>query len=176
MFFWCIIRSVFGGTVGPNPGKATPGSIESQFYDGIKVRIQPLVINIQTAIPSSSSSSVTSSNTVSSLQLSSLLSSSSSNNKGNNRRKAASTAIITTTTTTTSQLLSSVIAAVADNYNNSSSNNSISINNNNDTPPQPLISPASPILKAQLSAPPKQRDTTAPTTASSKGDMKSQVN
>lgn len=41
-----------------------------------------------------------------------------------------------------------------------------------DNPETPLASPASPILKAQLSAPPKQRETTV---IASKGDTKSQV-
>lgn len=45
------------------------------------------------------------------------------------------------------------------------------IADNTDTPP---ASPASPILKAQLSAPPKPRETTV-VTAISKGDIKSQV-
>ncbi|GJQ83093.1 hypothetical protein Trydic_g20104 [Trypoxylus dichotomus] len=40
------VRSVFGGTVGPNPVKPTNCS-DPQYYDGIKVRAQQLVINMQ---------------------------------------------------------------------------------------------------------------------------------
>ncbi|KAK9720447.1 RFX DNA-binding domain [Popillia japonica] len=40
------VRSVFGGTVGPNPVKPVTSN-DPQFYDGIKARAQQLVINMQ---------------------------------------------------------------------------------------------------------------------------------
>lgn len=64
------------------------------------------------------------------------------------RRKAQNVTVVPTTTPT-------ALTVVAD---------------NTDTPP---ASPASPILKAQLSAPPKPRESTV--TTISKGDVKSQV-
>lgn len=120
------VRSVFGGTVGPNPVKATNPS-DSQYYEGIKPRAQPLVISIQT----------TSTTTQQQQQLK------------NVRRNKPQT--ITTPTTT-------ALTVIAD---------------SSEVPP---ASPASPILKAQLSAPPKQRDTTTAIVASgNKTDLKSQV-
>ncbi|KAF5308291.1 hypothetical protein FQR65_LT06284 [Abscondita terminalis] len=124
------VRSVFGGTVGPNPVKpANPN--DPQYYEGIKVRAQPLVISVQSV---------------------SNLSTSQSPVKGNVRRKSQSTAIAAAPTTTQVP----TIPLLAD---------------NTDTPPP---SPASPILKAQLSAPSKSRETTV-INSTVKGDVKSQV-
>lgn len=109
---------MFGGTVGPNPAKTT-NSNEIQYYDGIKMRTTPLVINIQTTTPTVQTTPV----------------------KTVRRKGQVVTAPATTPTI-------SVVADV------------------NETPP---VSPASPILKAQLSAPPKQRETV------NKGEVKSQV-
>ncbi|RZC36970.1 AT-rich interactive domain-containing protein 2, partial [Asbolus verrucosus] len=129
------VRSVFGGTVGPNPMKPSSAN-EPQYYEGIKVRAQPLIINIQPA-----------SNPVSPPQP--------TPSKGHNRRNKQPAPVVVTTPSQSPSL-----TVMADNSNSSDTNN-------------PPVSPASPILKAQLSAPPKQRDATAP--PSSKGDMKSQV-
>lgn len=131
-------RSVFGGTVGPNPMKPSSTN-EPQYYEGIKVRAQPLIINIQPA--STNNNPVTQPQPTSS--------------KGSNRRNKQSA--------TTSPTQTPSLTVMADNSNSNDTNN----------PPTP-VSPASPILKAQLSAPPKQRDATAPP-PTSKGDMKSQV-
>lgn len=38
---------MFGGTIGPNPEK--PVNNETQYYEGIKVRAQALVINVQSS-------------------------------------------------------------------------------------------------------------------------------
>ncbi|KAK4887370.1 hypothetical protein RN001_003641 [Aquatica leii] len=124
------VRSVFGGTVGPNPVKPANPS-DPQYYEGIKVRAQPLVISVQSV---------------------SNLPTTQSPVKGNTRRKSQSTAIVTAPTTTQVPM----IPLLAD---------------NTDTPPP---SPASPILKAQLSAPSKSRETTV-INSTVKGDMKSQV-
>ncbi|KRT80635.1 hypothetical protein AMK59_6340 [Oryctes borbonicus] len=121
------VRSVFGGTVGPNPVKPV-NSNEPQYYDGIKARAQQLVINMQ---PVTTSTSQSTPKTV--------------------RRKAQNVTIVPAITPATPTL-----TVVAD---------------NTDTPP---ASPASPILKAQLSAPPKPRESTVVTTLN-KGDIKSQV-
>jgi AT-rich interactive domain-containing protein 2 len=131
------VRSVFGGTVGPNPMKPSSAN-EPQYYEGIKVRAQPLIINIQPA-----------SNPVTPPQPT-------PPSKGSNRRTKQSAATVVTTPSQSPSL-----TVLADNSNSNDTSN-------------PPVSPASPILKAQLSAPPKQRDATAPP-PTSKGDMKSQV-
>ncbi|KAF5270062.1 hypothetical protein FQA39_LY08474 [Lamprigera yunnana] len=124
------VRSVFGGTVGPNP--ANPANLnDAQYYEGIKVRVQPLVISVQ-----SMSNLPTTQSPV----------------KGNARRKSQSTAIATNPPATSVP----TVSLFAD---------------NTDTPPP---SPASPILKAQLSAPSKSRETTVINSAV-KGEVKSQV-
>ncbi|KAJ8953066.1 hypothetical protein NQ318_013408 [Aromia moschata] len=126
-------RSVFGGTVGPNPMKpANP--TDPQYYEGIKVRAQPLIISIQQ--PSNPKANTTTST------------------KGQQaRRKSNQTVVVSPVKPPTA------LTVVADNTATDGA-----------TP----ISPASPILKAQLSAPPKQRETVV-TPITSKGDMKSQV-
>ncbi|XP_044254837.1 AT-rich interactive domain-containing protein 2 isoform X3 [Tribolium madens] len=131
------VRSVFGGTVGPNPMKPSSAN-EPQYYEGIKVRAQPLIINIQPA----STNPVTPPPQPTST-------------KGSNRRNKQ--------TATTSPSQTPTLTVMADN------------SNSNDTMNNPPVSPASPILKAQLSAPPKQRDATVASPPTSKGDMKSQV-
>lgn len=122
-----LYRSVFGGTVGPNPVKPVTSN-DPQFYDGIKARAQQLVINMQ---PVTTPVAQATPKTV--------------------RRKAQNVTVVPVSTSTTPTL-----TVVAD---------------NTDTPP---ASPASPILKAQLSAPPKPRESTV-ATAISKSDIKSQV-
>lgn len=136
MFFFVGRRSVFGGTVGPNPTK--PSSIgETQFYEGIKVRPQPLLINMQQQLLQNSNSTCTTTSTV-------------------------------VVTTTASSVKKRIKPTTSPSLTVDSDNNSITCQN--------PASPASPILKAQLSAPPKQRDAVA-STPTSKGDlMKSQVN
>lgn len=121
-------RSVFGGTVGPNPLKPTT-TTESQFYDGIKMRAQPLPINVQA--PPLSATAIVQTTPVKTV-----------------RRKGQ---VLTAPSTTPS------ISVVPD------------VASDTTTITTPPASPASPILKAQLSAPPKQRDTV------SKGEVKSQV-
>lgn len=116
---------------------------EPQYYEGIKVRAQPLIINIQpTSNPVTPQPTTTPSN---------------NNNKGHNRRNKPSAQVVVTAASPQSP---SFLTVLADNSNSNDSHN-------------PPVSPASPILKAQLSAPPKQRDANA--TPTSKGDMKSQV-
>lgn len=120
-------RSVFGGTVGPNPMKPV-NSNEPQYYEGIKLRAQPLVISIQPAsTPVQQAKGV--------------------------KRKAQTVNIAPAPST--------ALTVIAD---------------NSEVPP---VSPASPILKAQLSAPPKQRESNAASVPVSKsgssGDLKSQV-
>ncbi|XP_064215038.1 AT-rich interactive domain-containing protein 2 isoform X4 [Tribolium castaneum] len=132
------VRSVFGGTVGPNPMKPSSAN-EPQYYEGIKVRAQPLIINIQ---PASTTNPVTTTPPP-------------QPTKGPNRRNKQSAA--------TSPSQTPTLTVMADN------------SNSNDTMNNPPVSPASPILKAQLSAPPKQRDATVASPPTSKGDMKSQV-
>lgn len=127
------LRSVFGGTVGPNPMKPANSS-DPQYYDGIKPRAQPLVISIQSA---SSTTAVTPPQQPQ--QQVSLK---------NVRRNKPQTIIATPTTA------SGALTVIAD------------------SPEVPPASPASPILKAQLSAPPKQREV-AP--GGTKTDPKSQV-
>ncbi|XP_018568229.1 AT-rich interactive domain-containing protein 2 isoform X2 [Anoplophora glabripennis] len=127
------VRSVFGGTVGPNPMKpANP--TDRQYYEGIKVRAQPLIISIQ-------SSSNPKTNTT-------------PPTKGQQVRRKSNQSLVV------SPVKSPALTVVADN------------NAATDSTP---ISPASPILKAQLSAPPKQSRETVVTPISSKGDTKSQV-
>ena len=124
--------------MGPNPMKPSSAN-EPQYYEGIKVRAQPLIINIQPA-----------SNPVTPPQPT-------PPSKGPNRRTKQPSNVTTTSSQTASSL-----TVMADNSNSSNDTNN------------PPVSPASPILKAQLSAPPKQRDANA-TPPTSKGDMKSQV-
>lgn len=117
--------------MGPNPMKpANP--TDRQYYEGIKVRAQPLLINIQ-----SSSNPKTNTPPIKGQQV---------------RRKSNQSVVV-------SPAKSPALTVVAD-------------NNATDSTP---ISPASPILKAQLSAPPKQNRESVVTPISSKGDMKSQV-
>lgn len=129
------VRSVFGGTVGPNPVK-TANPSDCQYYEGIKQRAQPLVISIQTTANTNSTTTQVSLKNV--------------------RRNKPQTIMPMPQTSTTSTALT-VIA---------------------DSSEVPPASPASPILKAQLSAPPKQREgavATASVSGSSKSDVKSQV-
>lgn len=149
-------RSVFGGTVGPNPMKPSSAN-EPQYYEGIKVRAQPLVINIQSPA----------SNPVTPPQPTPTTSS-----KGSRRIKQPTT-IVSTTISTSATHTSPNLTVLADN-----SNSNETTNNNSPPQPSPSVSPASPILKAQLSAPPKQRDanSAATTPTNCKGDTKSQVN
>lgn len=105
-------RSVFGGTVGPNLTKGNP-SDPCLYYDGIKTRLLPLVINcpsVQTQTPP----------------------------KATPGRKAGQRKIF--------------VHTVVENVETPEANNS---NSGSSTIPP---SPASPILKAQLSAPPKQKE------------------
>lgn len=105
---------------------------DPQYYEGIKVRAQPLVISVQSI---------------------SNLSTNQSQIKGGVRRKGQNVAIAPAPS-----------PASVPNVN--------LVPDTTDTPPP---SPASPILKAQLSAPSKSRESTIVVSPSSKGDMKSQV-
>lgn len=117
--------------VGPNPVKSTNPN-DAQYYEGIKVRNQPLVISVQSV---------------------SNLSTTQSPIKGGIRRKGQNAP--------TSTVLNQTPVPVS-NF----------VPDSTDTPPP---SPASPILKAQLSAPSKPRESTVITSPTYKGDMKSQV-
>lgn len=136
----CFCRSVFGGTVGPNPVKPSNPN-DPQYYEGIKVREKPLIINIQTPpVPKTSTNT-----TIKGQQA---------------RRKSVQSVVVTPAKSPTTS--SATLSVVADSHATEG------------TP----MSPASPILKAQLSAPPKQREsvvTPTPTTVITKSDPKSQV-
>lgn len=127
---------MFGGTVGPNPMKpANPN--DPQFYEGIKVRAQPLKLNIPSPSPPPKP-----------------VIAPSPAPKSTVRRKQKVAAVLPKNV----QPLA-VDAAEPD----PAANN--------------LLSPASPILKAQLSAPPKPRDasTSAGSALVTPNDSKSQV-
>ncbi|KAL1509667.1 hypothetical protein ABEB36_004373 [Hypothenemus hampei] len=129
------VRSVFGGTVGPNPMKpANPN--DPQFYEGIKVRAQPL--NLIVPPPSPPPKPVIPPVPAS---------------KSSLRRKQQKVAGATPIKGSAAAPL-----AVDAEQQDGSSN---------------ILSPASPILKAQLSAPPKPRESSGSSVAPS--DSKSQV-
>lgn len=135
-----LFRSVFGGTVGPNPMKPSNPN-DPQYYEGIKVRDIPLIINIQTTpVPK------TTTNTTAT--------------KGQQARRKSIQSVVVSPAK--SPPCSTALSVVADSNATEGT----------------AMSPASPILKAQLSAPPKQRETvvtSTPTTVIIKGDAKSQV-
>lgn len=132
---------MFGGTVGPNPVKPSNPN-DPQYYEGIKVREKPLIINIQTPpVPKTTTNTTTT--------------------KGQQARRKSIQSVVVSPAKSPSPS-STALSVVADS------------NATDGTP----MSPASPILKAQLSAPPKQRETVVtptPTTVITKGDAKSQV-
>ncbi|XP_030747201.1 AT-rich interactive domain-containing protein 2 isoform X3 [Sitophilus oryzae] len=120
------VRSVFGGTVGPNPMKPANPS-DPQYYEGIKVRAQPLKLNIPPPPTPPKPLPVVQPAVVPSkpaarrrLRVASIT-------------KAAPAAVVPLAVDADAELVTHVIT-----------------------------SPASPILKAQLSAPPKQREGGAP--------------
>lgn len=115
---------------------------EPQFYEGIKVRDKPLIINIQTSpVPKTSTNTTTT--------------------KGQQARRKS---------------VQGVVMSPAKSPLPSSTSLSV-VAETQATECTPM-SPASPILKAQLSAPPKQKDTAVtptPTTVITKNDAKTQV-
>ncbi|ENN71330.1 hypothetical protein YQE_11990, partial [Dendroctonus ponderosae] len=129
------VRSVFGGTVGPNPMKpANPN--DPQYYEGIKVRAQPIKLNIPPPLSPSKS-----------------IFTPSPAPKSTVRRKQITAAAPTKSGT------NAPLAVDAE------SDGSLNI-----------LSPASPILKAQLSAPPKPRESSsASSTMIAPSDSKSQA-
>lgn len=185
-----LARSVFGGTVGPNPQKSTSGAAgnDQQYYEGIKVRLHPLIINIQ---QHSATATATNKQTAAAVNASA----------ANRSRKptaitnvqpikspplvpqskvSPNAAIAITATTATAAPVMTATNTESNSSDNSSSNN-VSINNSSGAGGgsgtavvTTANSPASPILKAQLSAPPKQRDI-SPVASCNKGDVKSQV-
>ncbi|XP_021925461.1 AT-rich interactive domain-containing protein 2 isoform X4 [Zootermopsis nevadensis] len=147
------VRSVFGGTIGPNPqkqpgGMAVSGSAEQpgtnslMFYEGIKVRANPF------SVPVSVSGTIQQPPSPQPVQQS-------PSPTMPVQRKGLN--IVTKTVTPPPPTTSPAPQAISD---SSASSGDASL------PVAPA--PASPILKAQLSAPPKQRETP-------KGDAKSQV-
>ncbi|CAH1286487.1 unnamed protein product [Diabrotica balteata] len=131
------VRSIFGGTVGPNPMKPT-NATDPQYYDGIKVRDKPLIINLPpSSIPQ------TKTLTIPTPTKTPLV-----------RRKSS----VQPVQITPAQGQANTLTVIAD--------------NNQAAEAGMASSPASPILKAQLSAPPKQKDSSP---VSNKGDMKSQA-
>jgi len=148
---FCCSRSVFGGTVGPNPQKHSnvisgsgdqPGTNSQMFYEGIKVRANPFSIPVsvsgilqQPPSPQPAQQSLAPSVPV--------------------QRKGLN---IVTKTVTPPPLTTSPAPHTTSESSATSGDASLPI----------APAPASPILKAQLSAPPKQRD-------NPKGDAKSQV-
>ncbi|CAH1128873.1 unnamed protein product [Ceutorhynchus assimilis] len=124
------VRSVFGGTVGPNPMKPANPS-DPQYYDGIKVRSQPLKLNIPPPLSPKPVPSVTAAPPPQTKPTS----------LATVRRKPKVAPVVQTSTTAPLVV--------------------------EPEPETDVLSPISPILKAQLSAPPKPRETT--------NDPKSQV-
>nr|QYV43162.1 Brahma associated protein 170 kD [Colaphellus bowringi] len=153
------VRSVFGGTVGPNPMKPTNPS-DPQYYEGIKVRDNPLIITIPSSIATLTK---TTSNTLT------------VKSQQQVRRKSVQPVVVVNVTPTRPLSASSLSSSQAD---------ISAIEGEGDGVP---MSPASPILKAQLSAPPKQREVSGggggggdcgiicPSPNTSKGDTKSQA-
>ncbi|XP_050307991.1 AT-rich interactive domain-containing protein 2 isoform X2 [Anthonomus grandis grandis] len=142
------VRSVFGGTVGPNPMKPANPS-DPQYYEGIKVRPQPLKLNIPppsptpkpvVAVPVTASSN--SSNTT----------------KSGSRRKQKVTPVPASIsgakpgTVVGTAPLTVEAEPGCDGNGGSFPSGPSSLSNNQHAPPM------SPILKAQLSAPPKPRE------------------
>lgn len=115
---------------------------DPQYYEGIKVREKPLIINIQTPpVPKTSTNTTTT--------------------KGQQARRKSVQGVVVSPAKSPSPS-STALSVVAESHATDG------------TP----MSPASPILKAQLSAPPKQRETVVtptPTAVITKGDSKTQV-
>lgn len=126
---------MFGGTVGPNPMKpASPN--DPQYYDGIKVRAQPLKLNIPPSSPPPKH----------------ILNPSPMPKSTVRRKQKAATVPIKSST-------AAPLAVEAEPEGGSH-----------------ILSPASPILKAQLSAPPKPRESSGTSsTLAAPSDSKSQV-
>ncbi|XP_044737524.1 AT-rich interactive domain-containing protein 2 isoform X2 [Chrysoperla carnea] len=124
------VRSTFGGTVGPNLCKVD----NQQYYEGIKIRAQPLTINCQTTVQQQT------------ITLTQPSSPRPSTPKNTNRRNANTKIQNTTTQVVQPNVMSPT-----------TSDSSATANDLMTTPPP---SPASPILKAQLSAPFKKETTT----------------
>ncbi|KAG5882100.1 hypothetical protein JTB14_016864 [Gonioctena quinquepunctata] len=154
------VRSIFGGTVGPNPMKpANP--TDPQYYDGIKVRDKPLIISIPASSSFPQPSVVTTTSTATSTPA-----------KGHQqvRRKSVQPVLVTPAKLPQALAAPLTVVAAAGDINEMNGGSSAS----SSTP----MSPASPILKAQLSAPPKQSreaggGAVSPNTC--KGDTKSQA-
>ncbi|XP_049826034.1 AT-rich interactive domain-containing protein 2 isoform X3 [Aethina tumida] len=145
------VRSVFGGTVGPNPMKpANPN--DPQYYDGIKVRPTPLIISIPNTSTMAQSPVKNAPQQSKGVQL--------ANPATVTPQSQQAAAIRNRRATPPSK--SPVLSVPTDNVGDAA----------------PLSgSPASPILKAQLSAPPKQQQQREHATAATapKPDAKSQV-
>ncbi|KAK0096264.1 hypothetical protein PV326_005915, partial [Microctonus aethiopoides] len=157
------VRSVFGGTIGPNPLKGE--NTGTQYYEGIKVRATPAPITY----PSQNSGLMN----VTASAFSSPLSSSSSSSSPSSS-SSSSTTISSTTTTSNSTpvkvhpVQQRTVAPI----------NSIPDSTALDNTSKNVVTPASPILKAHLSAPPKQSSNTLqnqPQNTVTKVDSKSQV-
>ncbi|XP_044750018.1 AT-rich interactive domain-containing protein 2 isoform X2 [Coccinella septempunctata] len=169
------VRSVFGGTVGPNPMKPSNPK-DPQFYDGIKVRDHPLIINVP---PSSPVPSPQPTPTPKSSRRKPKPKETSKTPPAVSKPPCSTTPSITVTQSpvNSSQGVATALAS-----------KDKSISPPVPQPPQlsPALqveapeggaSPASPILKAQLSAPPKQRETSATSLSSvlNKTDPKNQA-
>ncbi|XP_045481039.1 AT-rich interactive domain-containing protein 2 isoform X2 [Harmonia axyridis] len=167
------VRSVFGGTVGPNPMKLSNPK-DPQFYDGIKVRDHPLIINVPPSSPIPSPQPTATPKTT------------------RRKPKPKDTSKIPPTVSNTP--CSSSISLTQSQVNSSQGiATALTPKDNSISPPAPQppqlspalqaeapeggASPASPILKAQLSAPPKQRETSAASLSSAliKTDPKNQA-
>jgi len=144
---------VFGGTVGPNPQKQSigvtpsgnvdqPGTSSLMFYEGIKVRANPfsVLVSASTTIQQPPSPQAAQQSPTPTVPV---------------QRKGLN--IVTKTVTPPPPTTSPAPQPTSDS-STTSGDASLPI----------APAPASPILKAQLSAPPKQRETP-------KGDTKSQV-
>ncbi|XP_060530218.1 AT-rich interactive domain-containing protein 2 isoform X3 [Cylas formicarius] len=149
------VRSVFGGTVGPNPMKpANP--TDPQYYEGIKVRAQPLHINVPSSLSTTAQQCTPPVTPIKPAAA---------------RRKVAPVIkhVPPPPTPSSSVPATSVTAATVETAAAATAM----------APPEQRdaaapLSPTSPILKAQLSAPPKQREGGGLNQAP-KGDQKSQA-
>ncbi|KAL3266501.1 hypothetical protein HHI36_010671 [Cryptolaemus montrouzieri] len=168
------VRSVFGGTVGPNPVKQNNPK-EPQYYDGIKVRDQPLLISVPPSSPVPSPQATITPKTTA--RRKTKPKDTTPKIPSPNKSSCSSSFSITQPQVISSQSISSAltpkdIATSPPVSQSSQLSPALQVEAQ-----EGGISPASPILKAQLSAPPKQREaaSASPSSAIIKTDLKSQA-
>ncbi|CAG9819624.1 unnamed protein product [Phaedon cochleariae] len=164
------VRSIFGGTVGPNPMKpANPN--DPQFYDGIKVRDHPLVITLPASCTALNSSPPSPSPTLPKTLA-----------KGQQARRKSAQQALKAPPTCGAASAHGLAGGLATAHGLAGSLASAQ-GATTGLAPAPLEvdsevgvgSPSSPILKAQLSAPPKPRDGAGSPGEAGGGDAKSQA-